>query len=55
MFSPNYKSFIPIIFYSFNNKAILKNVKPKENISLFSGINSPKPYPKCNINNSGDI
>jgi len=36
-------SFIFEIKFSINNKVNLKKVSPIENISLFSGLNSPKP------------
>ena len=34
----------PLIYYSFNYKIIRKNDIPKENISAFSGLNSPNYY-----------
>ena len=50
-----YLLFNPYIFDSSNLNAILKNVIPKENISLNSGLNSPLPKPFIIFNNSGDI
>ena len=37
--------FNPYIFSSYNYKTILKNDIPKENISDYSGLNSPLPKP----------
>ena len=36
-------SFMSLISFSDNDKTNLKKVNPKENISLFSGLNSPIP------------
>ena len=41
--------------FSYNNKDNLKKVNPVENISLFSGLNYPKPEWEWINNNSGDI
>ena len=38
-----YRLFKPEIWFSDNNIDNLKNVNPVINISLFSGLNSPKP------------
>ena len=48
-------SFIFAIYFSYNDKTNLKKLKPKENISHFSGLNSPKLDLLKISNNSGDI
>jgi len=40
---PFSKLFSSLISLSYNSKVNLKNVIPVENISLFSGLNSPNP------------
>ena len=47
--------FNPWIYSSFKVKINLKNVNPKENISLFSGLNYPKPDLEKIFDNSGDM
>ena len=51
----NYKSLKPEIWISYSNNDNLRNVNPAENISLFSGLNSPKPNLEYIASNSGDI
>ena len=48
-------SFILLIYVSFNKRINLKKLNPKENISLFSGLNYPKPDLLKIYSNSGDI
>ena len=48
-------SFISLIYFSGSNKINLKKLNPKENMSLFLGLNSPKPDLLKIYINSGDI
>ena len=52
---PLSKSFRLAIWFSFSNKANRIIVIPVEKISLFSGLNSPKPDFEYSYSNSGDI
>ena len=54
-YSPFLILFISDISSELNNNDNLKNVNPVENISLFYGLNSPKPEREWISNNSGDI
>ena len=42
---PSFYEFIPVINISSKFNIDLKNVIPSENISFFSGLNYPIPYP----------
>ena len=55
LFFDFYLSLSPAISFSYNNKINLIIVTPKENTSLFSGLNSPIPEPFNNYKTSGDI
>jgi len=48
-------SFMKLIWFSGSIKTHLRKLNPKENISLFSGLNYPIPDLLKIYNNSGDI